>query len=152
MALDANGLTPKQARFVEEYMVDCNGTQAAIRAGYSPDTAQEIASQNLSKVIIAEEVAKRKAERSKKVDVTVDSVLQSILEVRARCSQGEPVKDREGNPTGEWKFDPTSVLKANDLLMKHLGMDKGIGSKENPLHVTGISVNFVRATKDNCGK
>lgn len=41
-------LTDKQQRFVEEYMVDSNATQAAIRAGYSPDTANSIASENLT--------------------------------------------------------------------------------------------------------
>jgi hypothetical protein len=43
-----NELTPKQQAFVEEYIVDLNGTQSAIRAGYSAKTANRIASQNLS--------------------------------------------------------------------------------------------------------
>lgn len=43
-------LTPKQKRFVEEYLVDCNATQAAIRAGYSPKTAYSIGQENLKKL------------------------------------------------------------------------------------------------------
>lgn len=57
------GLTDKQRTFVEEYLVDLNGTQAAIRAGYSPDSARSIASENLTKPNIAEAVDKALAER-----------------------------------------------------------------------------------------
>ena len=42
-------LTAKQQRFIEEYLIDLNATQAAIRAGYSPKTAREIGAENLSK-------------------------------------------------------------------------------------------------------
>ena len=58
-----DGLNPKQARFVEEYLVDLNGTQAAIRAGYSVKTASEIAYQHLRKAKIAEAIDKALAER-----------------------------------------------------------------------------------------
>ena len=54
-------LTPKQTKFIDEYMKDLNATQAAIRAGYSPKTARQIASQNLSKLHIRAEIAKRMA-------------------------------------------------------------------------------------------
>lgn len=49
---DKPKLTPKQQRFVEEYVKDCNATQAAIRAGYSEKTAQSIGAENLSKPMI----------------------------------------------------------------------------------------------------
>ena len=49
-------LNNKQMMFCKEYMIDLNATQAAIRAGYSKKTAQEIGSQNLSKLIIQEEM------------------------------------------------------------------------------------------------
>ncbi len=52
------GLTPKQARFVQEYLVDVNSTQAAIRAGYSKKTAQEQSSRLLSNVMVSAAVAK----------------------------------------------------------------------------------------------
>jgi phage terminase small subunit len=45
-------LTPKQQRFIQEYTVDLNGTQAAIRAGYSPKTAWSIASENLQRPVV----------------------------------------------------------------------------------------------------
>ena len=49
-------LTPKQARFVQEYLIDLNATQAAIRAGYSEHTARQVASENLSKPYIVKAV------------------------------------------------------------------------------------------------
>ena len=59
-------LTPKQARFVEEYLVDLNATQAAIRAGYSERTARQIASENLSKPDIQQAIAARQKELADK--------------------------------------------------------------------------------------
>lgn len=71
-------LTLKQKMFIDEYLVDLNATQAAIRAGYSPKTAKDIASQNLAKLNIRIEVDKRMAERSKRVGMNADRVLQEL--------------------------------------------------------------------------
>lgn len=68
-------LTPKQARFVREYLIDLNGTQAAIRAGYSAKTSRQIADENLSKPYIAAELQTAMAERAKRTEVTADRVL-----------------------------------------------------------------------------
>ena len=68
-------LSTKQRRFVEEYLVDLNGTQAAIRAGYSPRTARQIASENLSKPDIADAIAEAQAARSQRTQITADRVL-----------------------------------------------------------------------------
>lgn len=57
-------LTPKQQRFVEEYLIDLNATQSAIRAGYSEKTADSIGLQLLRKTQVAEAIAGAKAERS----------------------------------------------------------------------------------------
>lgn len=75
-------LTPKQARFVAEYLVDLNATQAAIRAGYSAKTAQEQSSRLLSNVIIAKAVAANQAKIAKKVEVTVESLAGELEEAR----------------------------------------------------------------------
>ncbi len=71
-------LTPKQARFVEEYGVDLNATQAAIRAGYSPRTAKVIASQNLTKLNIQAAIAEAQAARAKRTKVTGDAVVTEL--------------------------------------------------------------------------
>lgn len=68
-------LTPKQSRFVDEYLVDLNATQAAIRAGYSAKTAKSIGGQNLSKVDIAAEIQVRMKSREDRTEITQDRVL-----------------------------------------------------------------------------
>jgi len=74
-------LTDKQEMFCREYIVDLNATQAAIRAGYSEKTANRIASDNLSKVVIQERIAELMKERSKKVDVSAQYVLERLHQI-----------------------------------------------------------------------
>ena len=69
-------LTEKMKRFAEEYIVDLNATQAAIRAGYSENTASETGYENLRKPQIAEFIQKLKDERSKRTEISADRVLQ----------------------------------------------------------------------------
>lgn len=113
-------LTAKQEAFVKEYLVDLNATQAAIRAGYSEATAKEIGYENLTKPHIAEAIQKAINERSNRTEITADWVLGSLREVAERCMQSVPVLDREGNETGEWKFDSSGATKSLELLGKHL--------------------------------
>lgn len=68
-------LTPKQQRFCEEFFVDLNATQAAVRSGYSEKTANRIASTNLAKPAIQAEIQRRQAEQAKKLDITAERVL-----------------------------------------------------------------------------
>ena len=74
-------LTARQQRFVEEYLVDLNATQAAIRAGYSASTARSIGSENLSKPAIAEAIAAAQAGRSERTQVTADRVIQEFAKI-----------------------------------------------------------------------
>lgn len=76
-----SGLTDKQARFVEEYLIDLNATQAAIRAGYSEATARQQAAQNLSKLNIQEAVQAAKLERSKRTEITADAVVKELARI-----------------------------------------------------------------------
>lgn len=71
-------LNPRQAAFVAEYLVDLNGTQAAIRAGYSPHTANEQASALLANLNIAEAVERGKAQRASRVNISQDTVLHEM--------------------------------------------------------------------------
>ena len=114
-------LNEKQKQFCEEYIIDLNGTQAAIRAGYSAKTANEQAAQLLAKLSIQEYVQKIKNERSERVKYSQDELMRDILEVKNRCMQANPVLDKEGNETGIWKFDSNGANKALDMLMKHTG-------------------------------
>jgi phage terminase small subunit len=71
-------LTAKQARFVEEYLVDMNATQAAIRAGYSKKTARFVGCENLTKPYIAAALEVARKERSKRTEVTIDRVVKEL--------------------------------------------------------------------------
>ena len=74
-------LTKKQKLFVEEYLIDLNATQAAIRAGYSPDTAYAIGSENLRKPEIRACIDKAMAERSKRTGINQDRVLLELAKI-----------------------------------------------------------------------
>ncbi len=69
-------LTPKQKRFVDEYLIDLNATQAAIRAGYSPKTANEQGARLLANVSIAQTIQKAMQDREQRTEITQDRVLQ----------------------------------------------------------------------------
>ena len=123
-------LTAKQRTFVEEYLVDLNATQAAIRAGYSAKTAGSVGNENLQKPDIAAAIQEAMDKRSERTEITADYVLQSIYQTMERCKQVEPVLDRRGDPVlvetpdgGEAKaftFNAAGVLKGAELLGKHL--------------------------------
>lgn len=98
-------LTPKQAAFVHEYLVDLNATQAAIRAGYSEKTARSVAAENLAKPNIQQAIQEARDAREKRSMITVEWVLAQI----ASIAQDEETQQRDR-------------LKALELLGKHLGM------------------------------
>ena len=75
------GLTPIQRLFVHEYLVDLNATQAAIRAGYSEDTARQIGSENLSKPYIKQAIQEQMDARASKIEITAEKVLESIYRI-----------------------------------------------------------------------
>lgn len=74
-------LTPKQAQFVAEYLIDLNATQAALRAGYSADTAYSQGQRLLKNVEVAAAVETAMAERSKRTEITADRVLQELAKI-----------------------------------------------------------------------
>ncbi|GFZ30741.1 terminase small subunit [Clostridium zeae] len=71
-------LTAKQKAFCDEYLIDLNATQAAIRAGYSPHSASDIGCENLKKPYIKEYIDKAMAERSKRTGINQDRVLREL--------------------------------------------------------------------------
>jgi len=122
-------LTAKQARFCEEYLIDLNATQAAIRAGYSQDTARNIASETLAKPYIQERVAELQAERSSRLQIDADWVLSQSVKLHQRCMNDiEVFRDRKGDPIvdehGElqYVFNSTGAAKALELVGKHVSI------------------------------
>lgn len=115
-------LTPKQKRFVGEYLIDLNATQAAIRAGYSQKTANEQGARLLANASVQAAIGKATEQREKRTQITQDYVLNGIRDLVERCIQAEPVRDKEGNETGEYRFEAFAALKGYELLGKHLKM------------------------------
>jgi hypothetical protein len=74
-------LTAKQIRFVDEYLVDFNATQAAIRAGYSEKTANTIGAQNLAKLSIQAEISRRQKDLQRRTEVTQERVVKELARI-----------------------------------------------------------------------
>ena len=74
-------LTPKQQLFVEEYLIDLNATQAAIRAGYSPNNADKIGSELLGKTRVSEAIKIAMAERSRRTGINQDRILAELAKI-----------------------------------------------------------------------
>ena len=77
-------MTAKQKRFCDEYLIDLNATQAAIRAGYSKKTAKQIGQENLTKPVIKEYIEKRMAEKEKELIADQDEVMRYLSAVMRR--------------------------------------------------------------------
>lgn len=103
-------LTAKQGRFVQEYLIDLNATQAAIRAGYSEKGATVRGAELLANRKVASAIATAFAKRAERVEVTQDYVLASIMDTVEKAKKDGP------------DYSPTIVLKGAELLGKHLGM------------------------------
>lgn len=123
------GLNLRQELFCQEYLKDLNATQAALRAGYSEDSAASIGSENLQKPEIAERIEALMGARLERTKIDGDYVLTSLKVVAERCLQRAPVmvrrgrefvqlKDEEGRDV--WKFDAMGAGRALELLGKNL--------------------------------
>ena len=115
-------LTARQERFVAEYLIDLNATQAAIRAGYAEKSAAAEGSRLLVNTKVAAAVAAAQAKRSERTEITQDYVLAVITDTIERCQKAKAVMDHDGKETGEWTFNANAVLKGAELLGRHLAM------------------------------
>lgn len=126
-------MTDKQINFCREYVKDYNGTQAAIRAGYSEKTAAVKASQLLKNKDILNTIKQYQKELVESSCLTEEKVIAKVEEILDRCMSAEPVmewnyEEHCYEPTGEYQFDSKGALKAIEMLGKHLGM---FDKKEN---------------------
>ncbi|WP_410679070.1 terminase small subunit [Avibacterium paragallinarum] len=126
------GLTDKQKRFVEEYLIDLNATQAAIRAGYSKNRASELGYQLLQKTTVQQAIEAAQNKRAERVQITQDDVIRMLLENIEVVSGKKAVIKTEirksengelvGDDIAQFVYESSSVNKALELLGKHLGM------------------------------
>lgn len=105
-------LTDKQKRFCEEYLIDLNATQAAIRAGYSAKTADKIGSELLGKTSIAVQIEKRKKAQQRRTEITADRVLMEIAKIAFA----------EASDAGGAELKQSNKLKALEMAAKYFGM------------------------------
>jgi phage terminase small subunit len=95
-------LTPKQRRFVEEYLLDMNATQAAIRAGYSQKTANEQGAQLLGKAHVQGAIDAAKIKRSEQTGIDADWMLQRLV-AEAEADLADLYNDNNNlKPVEEW--------------------------------------------------
>ena len=156
-------LTKKQKLFIDEYLIDLNATQAAIRAGYSVNDAKEQGYENVTKPHIQEAIAKSMAERSKRTGVNQDRVVLELAKIAfvkmtdivddhgrikgtatdddLACIESIKYKesDNEFGGSVEREVKIGSKLKALELLGKHLGMwnDKVDLNITTPIVISG---------------
>lgn len=102
-------LSAKQQRFVDEYLIDLNATQAAIRAGYSTNTAKEIGCENLTKPNIANAIAKAQAERSKRTGVNADRILLELAKI-AFVNPTDVINMTDATIRGDANRDDTAAI------------------------------------------
>jgi phage terminase small subunit len=102
-------LTDKQKRFAEEYLVDLNATQAAIRAGYSARNADKIGPELLGKTRVSEAIQSAQQARANRVELTQDAIIHGLW--------AEAKLQGEGS-------SPSARVRAWELLGKHLGLFK----------------------------
>jgi uncharacterized small protein (DUF1192 family) len=104
-----NKLTAKQKRFIEEYLIDLNATQAAIRAGYSKKTAYSIGEENLRKPVIKAEIERLQTETSNKLQVTKETLINDLLTIKDLCLTNPRVTHNS--------------IKAIEVIAKMLGLN-----------------------------
>lgn len=124
-------LTPKQEKFIDEYLVDLNATKAYMRAYevQNEESARRLGSKLLTNVDISMRIEERRKELSKKTQLTQEWVLQKLEECVKKSMQEEEIQkwDYENKcmtGTGEYIYDSKGATKALELIGKHLGMYK----------------------------
>ena len=126
-------LSPKQQRFVKEYLIDFNGTQAAIRAGYSKHTANEQAARLLANVSVRSFVERESAKAGEKFELKKEFVIKGLLAIVGRCMQAracmefdkvekEYIQKTDADGNLVYEFEAPAAVRAFELLGKHLGM------------------------------
>lgn len=171
-------LTPKQERFCKEYVIDLNGSQAAIRAGYSKKSANVEASRLLTNDNIVEFIAQLQAKISERLEISADKVVQELAKIgfnniQDYVSQGNEISDLttitkiqaasvESIKTttkvfgrGEDKYtETTTAIKLHDKVsaLEKLGRHLGIFEKDNVQAKEGIKTIIIDRASNAKGK
>lgn len=129
-------LNNKQLRFCQEYVVDSNATQAAIRAGYSKKTAYEIGSQNLRKVEIQKKISELQAKLSAKAEISAEKVINEFAKLAfwdGKSLKGMKYSDK---------------IQALNNLGKHLGIFERDNEQLRPVSTQLSDTQFTQLLTD----
>lgn len=135
-------MTPQKHLFVKHYLICLNATKAAILAGYSEKTAGSQGQRLLKDVEISALIEEARKKTAEKLDITRESQLEALQEIKSKCMQDEPVliRDQSGMmvESGEYKFEGRTAIAAIQEQNKMLGFDKPKGNKNSgqPINVT----------------
>jgi phage terminase small subunit len=128
-------MTPKQQKFVEEYLIDLNATKAAMRAGYSKKTAHRIGAENMQKPAIKKAINEARKKFSQKTEVTTEKIIKGFSDIA--FSDSEMTEDRDKvaslnslarimgmfNDKLSVKHSGLTDSRVNDIKLKILGID-----------------------------
>jgi phage terminase small subunit len=135
----AGELTDKELRFIDEYLIDCNGSRAATAAGYEGPHIRSHASKLLQNPTISRVLALKRKQLSDERHITAGVIIDNLMETYSRAMQQEPVlefdpEEKAMVPSGEWQFDGKTATRSMELVAKMLGY---IDSKTKPGEGTG---------------
>jgi phage terminase small subunit len=147
-------LEPREEQYCQEYMLDLNQTQAAIRAGYSEASARSAASRLMTNVNITTRIAELKAARVERVQITSDWVLRRLVAISDKCMEPEPIMVfspadkcmvQKQNESGEplFEFNAAGANKATELIGKHLGFFEEHNKQKAP-----VGIDYTKLSKD----
>lgn len=133
-------LTAKQDAFCREYIVDLNATRAAIRAGYSEDSARQSGYMNMKEYEVLERISELMEERNQSIGVSAEYVLTQAVKLHERCMQEiEPYTDRKGNHIHDDKGNPLYVFdsKGAAAALKLVGDHVGVQAFKQQTELSG---------------
>lgn len=138
-------LNPRHEKFIEHYLAHGIGTQAAIAAGYSPKTARVQASTLLTYPNIAQRVADGLRAQVQEIKIDAAYVKNQAVILHRRAMLVDPVVNSQGEPIGEYQYDPTTAHKALKMIGDHkdvMAFDntvKHIGDPDRPIGVQSLN-------------
>jgi phage terminase small subunit len=144
-------LTPKQEQFCQEYLVDLNATQAAVRAGYSQQTAGAIATENLTKPLISARIAELQAERAAKIGVTQEAVIAEL----AKMAFANMADYMTVAPDGSAYMDLTRLTRDQAAAIQELNSETYLekdGDEYKPVKKSRIKLSEKRGNLELLGK
>lgn len=120
------GLTERQERFCIEYVLNKgNASLAARRAGYSESGDEQEGYRLLRKADIIARIEELRAQSGVKTGANIEWLESMLVSAIERCAQKEPVRDNQGIPTGEYKFDSRGLASNAAILIKLKGWESG---------------------------